>query len=148
MNRKLILFAFLFWGTNAFSQTLSQRDIQKNACNYGLKAMKMLRNYLFEYDLFASHRALRYLDTAQLFINEVNEDSLAIPVEDFSHLKDVDSIWHKLNYKKVLTDEKKSQKVKIRVEGRIFLWSRNNFQPVYTLLRVYEYTFKNWNENL
>jgi hypothetical protein len=148
MNKKLILILFLFFGTTTFSQTLPQTDTEKNICSKGLQAMALLKTYITKQSLSASFKAVKLLDTTQLLIEKLNKDSLAIPSEDFSTIKNTVAMFQKQDYKKVLADEKKAPKVKAKIEGGVFMLSKNNFIPLYTYIRILESLFDDWNKKL
>jgi len=148
MNIKLTLILLVVFGRISFAQTSSQPDLEKKACFKASQAIIYLKTYVKRQSLPASIKAVKLLDTTQLLMKNLNRDSLAISPEDFNTIENSVTTFKKQDYKKILANEKKAPKVRVRLEGESFLMSKNNFMALYSLFRILEELFNRWNEKL
>lgn len=148
MKINLTLISILYFVTTSFAQTLTQTDTEKSVCNKVLKATSLLKEYIKNQRLSAAFKAVKILDTAQILIQNINKDSLVISSEDFTKMENIVMKIQKLNYNKILTDEKKAPKVKVKLEGEVYFLSKNNFMPLYTFIRILENLFDDWYKKL
>ncbi len=94
-------------------------------------------DYLKEYDTTACDQAKELLDSIQIDIKKTNLQRLSISsTKDFKNIEQVIKI-KETDFRKVLADEKKSQKERVNLEsGEVFYWSKNNFMVLYVYIRI------------
>lgn len=148
MNRNLIIIYLLLLTTTSFAQTSTQVDKQKVIVSKGLQAVTLLKTYIKRQNLTSSSNAVKLIDTTQQLIKELNKDSLNISQNKFSEIEESLEAIKKVDYKKFLALEKKSPKVKVRLEGEELMMSKNTFMPLYTIFRILQSEFEEWQKNL
>ena len=148
MNRNLIIIYLLLLTTVSFAQTSTQAFKQKAIVSKGLQAVSFLKTYIKKQDLSSSFIAVKLIDTTQQMIKVLNKDSLSISQNELSEIEESLEAVKKVDYKKMLAIEKKSPKVKARLEGEELMMSKNTFIPLYTIFRILQSEFENWQKNL
>jgi hypothetical protein len=119
------------------SQNTSECTLRKEISSKGILAAALLMDYLKEYDTTACDQAKELLDSIQIDIKKTNLQRLSISsTKDFKNIEQVIKI-KETDFRKVLADEKKSQKERVNLEsGEVFYWSKNNFMVLYVYIRI------------